>query len=73
MKRFVVIAVVVCLLAEAGLSSLLARADGIIRCTREDAKSGSCRIEVGGSGSGGQPGKPGRPGKSGRGSVGQHR
>ena len=74
MKRFVVIAVVVvCLLVEAGLSPRLARADGIIRCTREDVKSGSCRIEVGGPGSGGQPGKPGRPGKSGRGSVGQRR
>ena len=74
MKRLMVIAVVVvCLLAEAGLSPRLARADGIIRCTREDVKSGSCRIEVGGPGSGGQPGKPGRPGKSGRGSVGQRR
>ena len=41
MKRLMVIAVVViCLLAEAGLSPQLAHADGIIRCTREDVKSG---------------------------------
>ena len=74
MKRLMVIAVVVvCLLAEAGLSPQLARADRIIRCTRENMNTGACVFEVGGSGSGGQPGKPGRPGKSGRGSVGQHR
>ena len=74
MKRFVVIAVVVvCLLAEAGLSPRLARADGMIRCTREDVNTGACVFEVGGSGSGGQPGKPARPGKSGRGSIGQPR
>ena len=71
MKRFVVIAVVVvCLLAEAGLSPRLARADGIIRCTRENMNTGACVFEVGGPGSGGKPGKPGRPGKSGRGSIG---
>ena len=74
MKRLMVIAVVViCLSAEASLSPQLAHADGMIRCTQEDVKSGSCRIEVGGPGSGGQPGKPGRPGKPERGSVGQHR
>ena len=74
MKRLMVIAVVVvCLLAEAGLSPQLAHADGIIRCTREDVNTGACVFEVGGPGSGGQPGKPGRPGKSGRGSAGQHR
>ena len=74
MKRLMVIAVVVvCLLAEAGLSPQLARADGIIRCTRENMNTGACVFEVGGPGSGGRPGKPGRPGKSGRGSTGQHR
>ena len=61
MKRLMVIAVVVvCLLAEAGLSPQLARADGIIRCTRENMNTGACVFEVGGSGSGGQPGKPGK-------------
>ena len=69
----VIAVVVICLLAEAGLSPQLAHADGIIRCAREDVKSGSCRLEVGVPGSGGQPGKPGRPGKPKRGSTGQHR
>ena len=63
MKRLTVIAVVVvCLLAEAGLSPQLARADGNIRCAREDMNSGACVIEVRAPGSGGQPGEiPARP------------
>ena len=69
----VIAVVVICLLVEAGLSPQLARADGIIRCTQEGLKSGSCRLELGAPGSGGRPGKPGRPGKSGRGSIGQPR
>ena len=77
MKRLMVIAVVVvCLLAEAGLSPLLAHADGNIRCAQRDRYSGACTIEVRAPGSGGQPGKPGRPGKParpGRDSIGQHR
>ena len=77
MKRLMVIAVVVvCLLAEAGLSPLLAHADGNIRCAQRDRSSGACDIEVRAPGSGGQPGKPGRPGKParpGRDSIGQHR
>ena len=64
MKRLMVIAVVVvCLLAEAGLSPLLARADDIIRCAQRDRYSGACVFKIEGSGSGGQPGKPGRPGR----------
>ena len=74
MKRLtVIVVVVICLLAEAGLFPQLARADGSIRCTQENMKTGTCRFEVGAPGSGGQPGKPGRPGKSERGSTGQHR
>ena len=77
MKRLMVIAVVVvCLLAEAGLSPQLAHADGNIRCARRDRYSGACVFEVRAPGSGGQPGKPGRPGKParpGRDSIGQHR
>ena len=59
MRRFVVIAVVViCLLAEAGLSSRLAHADGIIRCTRENMNTGACVFEV--RGLVGSPGNLGR-------------
>ena len=61
MKRLMVIAVVVvCLLAEAGLSPQLAHADGNIRCAQRDRYSGACTIEVRAPGSGGQPGKPGK-------------
>ena len=61
MKHLTVI-VVACLLAGVGLPPQLARAEGNVRCARENMNTGSCLIEIRAPGSGGQPGRvPARP------------